>query len=151
MQFNSCRESLDKELFVRYAQASALLPMMQFSALPSCLEDEKSVSCIKEAARLHESFGEYIVELAEKTSLCGEPIVRHLAYEFPEEGFEKTSDMFMLGDRFLVAPVLKKGEKEKTVRLPNGKWKDTENKIFEGGREHTFSVDIDTVLYFEKL
>ena len=36
----------------------------------------------------------------------GEPIIRHMEYAFPHQGFVDCKDQFMLGDRYLVAPVL---------------------------------------------
>jgi alpha-glucosidase (family GH31 glycosyl hydrolase) len=71
---------------------------------------------------LHEEFGEYIYALAKNAAMTGEPITRHLAYEFPNEHFEREMNVFMLGSEYLVAPVLKKGDRTKTLRLPSGKW-----------------------------
>lgn len=34
----------------------------------------------------------------------GEPIIRHMEYAFPHQGFVDCRDQFMLGDKYLVAP-----------------------------------------------
>ena len=39
--------------------------------------------------------------------------------------------MYMLGDRYIVMPIVKKGENERTANLPPGKWKGTDGKIYE--------------------
>ena len=142
---------VDEELFVRYAAASALMPMIQFSALPwRWLSPENNEIC-KKFALLHEEFGEYIYALAENAAKTGEPIARHLAYEFPNENFEKEMRAFMLGSEYLVAPVLEKGVRQKTVRLPKGQWQYFDGRIFEGGKEVTVDAPLDTLPYFKKI
>ncbi len=143
--------TIDEELFVRYAAASALMPMIQFSALPwRFLSPENNEIC-KKFALLHEEFGEYIYALAKNAAKTGEPITRHLAYEFPNEGFEREMNVFMLGSEYLVAPVLKKGERTKTLRLPSGKWQYFDGKTFDGGKEVTVTALLDTLPYFKKI
>ncbi|QJD86405.1 glycoside hydrolase family 31 protein [Cohnella herbarum] len=119
---NNSDFKLDQELFVRYAQCSALFPMMQFSTAPWRVLDEEHLTCCVEAAKLHESFGRTILDLARHAAETGEPIIRHLAYVFPEGGYERVRDQFMLGDRILVAPVLEKGARVRTVAFPPGTW-----------------------------
>ena len=143
--------TVDEELFVRYAAASALMPMIQFSALPwRWLKKENDEIC-KKFALLHEEFGEYIYGLAQNASKTGEPITRHLAYEYPNEGFEREMTAFMLGDKYLVAPVLQKGVYQRTVKLPKGKWEYCNGKIYDGGEEITVDAPLDTLPYFKKI
>lgn len=47
----------------------------------------------------------------------GEPIVRHMEYQYPHQGFIDCKDQFMLGDKYLVAPMLTSGT-SRTVMLP---------------------------------
>ncbi|MCI8554150.1 MAG: glycoside hydrolase [Clostridiales bacterium] len=133
LSFLNQSDSLDEELFVRYAQCAALMPMMQFSAAPwRVLSAENAALCV-EAARLHLSFADRIVELARQTARTGEPVVRHMAYQFPGEGFEQVDDQFVLGETLVVAPVLKKGGRERLVRLPRGRWRHDDGTESEGG------------------
>lgn len=116
------RDTFDAELFVRSAQCSALMPMMQFSAAPwRMLEDDLLRYCV-EAAQLHARLGQEILALARHSSHTGEPIMRHMAYQFPEGGYEHIKDQFMLGDDILVAPVTVKGATTRTVAFPEGTW-----------------------------
>jgi alpha-glucosidase (family GH31 glycosyl hydrolase) len=114
--------AIDQELFVRWAQCSALFPMMQFSVAPWRVLDARHLALCREAAAWHERFAPEIESLARHAAITGEPILRHLAYEFPEDGLESVNDQFMLGSRILVAPVLNKGVSTRTVHFPSGTW-----------------------------
>ncbi|WP_258168579.1 glycoside hydrolase family 31 protein [Paenibacillus sp. AR247] len=113
---------VDAELFVRYAQCSALFPMMQFSTAPWRVLDEAHLNLCIEAATLHCRMGDEIAALARHAAETGEPIMRHMAYVFPKGDFEQITDQFMLGDDILVAPVLQKGATTRTIAFPSGTW-----------------------------
>ncbi len=140
----------DQKLIVRSAQIHALMPMMQFSVAPWRILDEENLEITKSAAKLHQQFGSYILEQAHKSSESGEPIVRHLDYSFPNQGFELCKDQFMLGDKFMVAPVVTNID-EREVKLPKGKWRDDFGKTHKGGRTIKISVPLSRLPYFEKL
>ena len=57
----------------------------------------------------------------------------------------------MLGSKFLVAPVVKMGERERTVLLPKGRWIDEKGKIYKGGEEILIQVPLSRIPYFEYL
>lgn len=144
---------IDEELVVRFAQASALMPMMQFSRLPyKIVNKEYNDLCIK-YAKLHTEMGEYIYQLAKETLITREPIVRMLEYVFPNQGFEKTMDQFMLGDRFLVAPVIEKTATTKIVKLPQGCWWKyiPMGKVYVGGETIEVEAGIGILPYFERI
>ena len=139
---------IDEELIVRYAQVSALMPMMQFSLAPWRVLSEKNRDIVRKAALLHVKFSDYIMELACHACTSGEPIIRHMAYEFPEEGFETISDQFMLGDTVLVAPVLIKNMNERIVRLPKGKWQAADGNVYDGDTDICVKVTVEELPYF---
>ncbi len=115
---------MDPELFIRWTQASALMPMMQFSYAPWHL-DEQSLHIVKKYVDLHTGLGEYIYELASEAGRTGTPIVRPLFFRNPEDpNTYAIADQFMLGDKFLVAPVLTKGARSRDIYLPEGIWSD---------------------------
>lgn len=144
-------QKMDEELFVRWAQANALMGMMQMSISPWKVLNEENCERVKNAMKLHTEFGEKMYDLAVNASKTGEPIVRHMAYEFPDEAFEEVNDQFMLGNDILVAPVVNRGETVKNVKLPEGKWKYIDGKIFDGGTDIKVLADMDTLPYFEKI
>ena len=128
---------------------SALMPMMQFSIAPWRILSPENMKIVKKYAALHEQYGDYFVRLAKTAAQTHEPIMRSLEYMFPGEGFERTNDCFMLGERLLVAPVLEKGKRERTLVLPRGKWKHC-GKLLDGGREHTVAAELDFLPVFER-
>ena len=143
-------DSFDQELIVRSAQVHALMPMMQFSVAPWRILSQENLEIVRKAALLHKQKGAYIIECAKGSALSGIPIVRHMEYMFPNEGFAECKDQFMLGDKYLVAPIVAPGN-TRIVKLPKGKWKDDLGKIHKGGKSLKFDVSLDRLLYFERL
>ena len=123
---------------------------MQFSLAPWEVLGEESLTAVVSAAKLHRAFADRIVELVKAAQTNGEPIIRHLEYEYPDCGFAYCKDCFMLGSRYLVAPVLQKGATERTLVLPEGRWKYMDGTVRESGPV-TVAADINTLPYFEKV
>ena len=140
----------DEELFVRMAQCSALFPMMQFSWAPWRMLSEEYQGYCLDAARLHKKFASYITSLVRESAVSGEPILRHLEYQYPGEGFEMVDDQFMLGKDVLVAPVLEKGAITRDVVLPSGKWLYLGKSEYVGGNTVTVDAPINVLPYFVK-
>lgn len=143
-------KKLDQALIVRSAQVHAMMPMMQFSLAPWRVLDEEHLAMTRDAARLHEKMGAYILECARESAKTGEPIVRLMEYAFPGEGFERCKDQYMLGEKYLVTPVVTKVN-EREVKLPKGKWKDDLGKVYEGGNSFSVEVPLGRVPYFERV
>jgi alpha-glucosidase (family GH31 glycosyl hydrolase) len=115
---------IDKELIVRWAQATALLPLMQFSKAPWSFGADAAKLC-REATELHMAFAPYTYRLAMETVRTGAPIVRPLWYNAPGDAeAARIMDQFMLGDDVVVAPVMTKGALARDVYLPAGNWTD---------------------------
>lgn len=140
----------DQSLIVRSAQVHALMPMMQFSVAPWRILNKENLDIVRNMARLHEKMGSYILSHAKESSKTGEPIIRHMEYSFPNEGFAECKDQFMLGDKYLVAPIISSDNK-RTVKLPKGRWRDDLGKNYKGGQTISFDIPLDRLLYFEKL
>lgn len=120
-----------EKLFVRSCAQQALHPMMQFSAAPWRYLKPENVEICKAFANLHVGFGPYILELARHASRTGEPIMRSMEYEFPGQGFARAMTQFMLGTKWLVAPVVNEDDSLK-VELPKGRWRDDLGEVHEG-------------------
>ena len=142
---------IDKELFVRMAQCSAMFPMMQFSWAPWRVLDKKYAQLAKAASEIHNKFVPYLIKLIQSSAKSGEPIIRAMEYEYPRSGYENIKDQFMLGEKYLVCPVIKKGLKKRKVILPTGKWKYSDGKTYDGGKEIFVDAGIDVLPYFEKV
>ena len=149
-EFGSFRDKgvLDEELIVRSAQCSALMPMMQFSVAPWRVLNQTNLKALKQAVDLRMKYTPYILELAKASALSGKPMVRNMEYQFPNQGFADEKGQFMLGDRYLIAPVLSK-EHRKTVALPKGRWKDDLGKIFNGPLKIETPVSLERLPVYE--
>ncbi|WP_029906345.1 glycoside hydrolase family 31 protein [Prevotella sp. 10(H)] len=146
---NLDEKDFNQNLIVRSAQVHALMPMMQFSVAPWRVLDKEHMDMVREMADLHQKFGGYIINCARESAKTGEPIVRHMEYAFPNEGFAECKDQFMLGDKYLVAPVITK-ENSRTIKLPKGKWRDDLGKTYKGGQTITMDIPLNRLVYFEK-
>ena len=145
---NIDQSKMDQELIVRSSQLHALMPMMQFSVAPWRILDKKHLDICLNYARLHQKMGDYILSQARSSAKTGEPIVRHMEYTFPHQGFETCKDQYMLGDKYLVAPMVEKGT-VRTVALPKGVWKDDIGKLHKGPKKIEIDVPLERLPYFE--
>lgn len=135
-------EKIDPELYIRWAQSATFFPIIQYSMLPNRVLDDQHLPLCMESVRLRDKLAPEILRFAQHAAQTGEPIMRHMAYEFPNAHMEQVHDQYMVGDRYLVAPVLKKGQTRRTVRFPGGRWQGDDGSIVEGLCE----VEIETPL-----
>ena len=142
--------AFDQALIVRSAEVHALMPMMQFSVAPWRILSPENLAIVQRMAQLHTEFAPYIMQYARKAAETGEPIVRLMEYQFPHQGFAEVKDQFMLGDRYLVAPVVD-NRLERDVHLPEGTWRDDQGKKYKGGKTYHIPVPLDRLPYFEKI
>jgi alpha-glucosidase (family GH31 glycosyl hydrolase) len=141
---------INQDLIVRSAQCQALMPMMQFSVAPWRVLDSVHLAAVKEAVALRNRFTPLLLQLAGEAARSGIPIVRSLEYVFPHQGLENVADEFMLGDAWLVAPVLTASPSRK-IFFPKGRWKDAKGHILVGPGIKEWSVPLDELLYFERV
>ncbi|MCR5754933.1 MAG: glycoside hydrolase family 31 protein [Acetatifactor sp.] len=144
-------ERFDEELFVRHCEIASLMPAMQFSAAPYRLLSGDNYAKVQKCIELRESYIDKILALVENAEKTGEPILRYMTYEFPDEPVEKLIDQFMLGDKYLVAPITTKGETGRKVYLPRGEWRHNKDILTGLGCEQWFEQGDEPLLIFEKL
>lgn len=142
---------IDEELIVRSAQVHALMPMMQFSVAPWRVLSEENQKITRKMAELHISAGDRIIALAKSSAETGEPIVRPLAYNYPNERYATIKDQFMLGTEVLVAPVVEKAQRKRSVILPDGTWKSDYGNIYQGPATIEIEVPLERLPWFEKI
>lgn len=123
LNFQDSSDNLDSELFVRHAEIACLMPAMQFSAAPYRILNNEDFSAIKKSVNVRNTYNREIMNLIDNAANTGEPIVRYMSYEFPDESIEKIIDQFMLGSNLLVAPIILKNQNTRDVYLPQGEWK----------------------------
>lgn len=141
-------EKIDQVLVVRSAEVSALMPMMQFSVAPWRILDKEYLEAVKKATALRARFTPYIVQLAKESAVSGEPIVRSLEYVFANQGFGKINDQFMLGSKYMVAPMVQNNYKRKVI-FPKGTWKGDDGVSIKGPAVKEIQVPIDRLPVFE--
>jgi alpha-glucosidase (family GH31 glycosyl hydrolase) len=142
--------SLDAELFVRYAQCAALFPMMQFSAAPWRVLDKKHNAYCLEAARLRKQINPELELLVRQAAQTNEPIMRHLAYAYPNEGYESVSDQFMLGNDILVAPIVQKDKDRRVVIFPSGNWLSSTDDLINGPTIREINAPLNCLPWYRK-
>ncbi|MCR4934769.1 MAG: family 31 glucosidase [Lachnospiraceae bacterium] len=165
-----------RELFVRWFQWGAFCPVMRLhgdreprqpqygttggatcrSGAPNEIWSygEKVYEICKSYIELRESMRDYIRSLMEEAHEKGSPVIRTLFYEFPEDKDAwEIEDEYMFGSKYLVAPILNLGQRERKVYLPKGaKWLcNTDKKIYEGGTEVTVPAPLETMPVFERV
>jgi alpha-glucosidase (family GH31 glycosyl hydrolase) len=146
-------EKTDAEMMVRWTQANALLPMIQFSVAPWDFGSEVSDLC-RRAADLHVTFSAEFERLAHESVATGYPMVRPLVWAYSHDRETETIwDEFLLGDNWLVAPVVTMGARARDVYFPEGRWRDAETQeVFEGPAwVREMAAPLDKLLYFEKV
>lgn len=140
-------KDFDQELIVRWAQASAFMPMMQFSVAPWRVLDEVNLAHVKAAVTLRSEIVEHILALAQQSAKTGEPIIRPIEYNYPKQGFADCNDQFMVGTKFLVAPIITKDSK-RIVRLPRGMWTDDKGVRFRGPVVMEVRAELGRIPYY---
>lgn len=140
-----------ERLFVRSCAQQALHPMMQFSAAPWRYLSRENIEICRAFADLHIRFAPYILGLANRAATTGEPILRTMEYEFPDCGYARAMTQFMLGPRYLVAPVVEENDAV-DVELPAGRWKDDLGEIHDGPKILRLKdVPLDRLPHFERM
>lgn len=143
-------QAIDQELIVRSAQCQALMPMMQFSVAPWRVLDSVHLAAVRSAVALRQRFTPVIMGLAREAAAWGVPIVRSLEFVFPHAGLDTVADEYMLGDRWLIAPVLGSASARRIV-FPKGRWKDAKGNVVVGPVVREWAGTLNDLPYFERL
>ena len=99
------------------------------------------------------SMHDYIRDLYREAHETGAPLIRTMFFEFPQDAAcWDLQDQYMFGSRYLVAPVLELHQRERSVYLPEGRWKDLNSgAVLDGGRVVTAPAPIDQIPVYEKV
>lgn len=109
------------ELMIRWTEASAFFPFLQFSYFPwnYC---ETTATAVLGYAKVHKALESYLTEQSRDRT---KPLLRPPWYDWPEEkNLYATPDQWLLGSDLLVAPVLDEAVTARDVTLPPGEWLD---------------------------
>lgn len=147
----------EEELFVRWVQNGILQP--RFS-IHSCNTDNTvtepwmfsdSTNLIREAIQLRYRLMPYLYSLMQSANEFGYPIMRPLVYEFQQdENTYSESIDFMFGSSLLIANIVEKGSRLRSIYLPkNNNWFDYNNYTqYFGGQTIEITVDLSSIPIF---
>lgn len=145
----------DQELYIRWLQLSAFLPVVRFNKLPNSYGDKKVLDSAINLALLRQSKVKPVLKKYARVSLnLGLPIIRPLwMLDHNDPSCHTVMDEFSIGEDIIVAPVLNYGAREREVYLPAGVWKDgIDGSLRKGSRWiHNYAVGEDQVAFFEKM
>jgi len=145
------------ELFARWVQAGAFFPFFRNHTATGTRRQEPwtfgpEVEAIaKKYITLRYTLLPYLYNLFHEATVDGTPIMRTLFWEFPDDphGYA-IDDQFLLGPSLLIAPILQRGKRQRTVYLPAGaEWYDywTKRK-YAGGQHVTVDAPLDKLPVF---
>ncbi len=150
----------DKELFMRWFQQTALSSVMQignsastvaWEADPQTGVDQELLDAYRTYTRLHLRLFPYEWTYAQALATTGRPITRALGLAYPSLGVHP-NDAYMFGDDLLVAPVLARGARTRSVVFPPGEWIDWwTGAVHAGGVTATVDAPLGTLpLYLRR-
>ncbi|XP_045612250.2 myogenesis-regulating glycosidase [Procambarus clarkii] len=140
------------ELFVRWAQANAFMPALQFSILP-WQYDEQVIELSLAVTSLHNQYTPLLLRLAEEATRSVAPIARPTWWLCPDiEECLVANQQFLLGDDLLVAPVVEAGANSLEVVLPPGSWRQAgTDQVTEGPVSLILTnISLETIVYFTR-
>lgn len=111
---------------------------------------ERVFEVLRGYAALRERLRPYVVGLMRVAHVRGDPLMRPMFYDFPNDARCWTmDDQYMFGPDLLVAPVTAAGITERCVYLPDGIWRDAWNgERIEGGGDIVCAAPLDRIPVF---
>jgi alpha-glucosidase (family GH31 glycosyl hydrolase) len=146
-------QNADAELMIRWSQANALLPAIQFSLAPWDCGDECDRLC-RAALDLRERFMDRVGAAMRQAAQTGEPVIRPVWWLAPDDEYALVcDDEFLLGADVLVAPVVEPRQRARDVYWPPGHWRDARTGQIVAGPLALSNVPapLDTLLVYERV
>jgi alpha-glucosidase (family GH31 glycosyl hydrolase) len=136
------------ELLIRWTQAVAPMPIIQFSLAPWEQGEECAQLCAR-YARLHAELASHHRTQAE----ADKPLVRPLWWLDPrDEACLTCADSYLIGETLLVAPVIQEGARQRDIYLPSGTWRSywKPDEKHQGGWLRDYPAPLDILPLFVK-
>ena len=114
---------------------------------------EEAYAILTKYMKRREELRPYVRGLMRQAHEQGTPLMRAMFYAFPEdENCAAIKDQYMFGDKYLVAPVLGPGLRERGVYLPAGRWQDVDTgAVYEGGQTVTVPAPLERIPVLERV
>jgi len=135
----------DEELFMRWTELGAFTPVMRTHEGAnkegnwSWEKSPATTAHFRRFSLVHCALRPLFMALSDEAQQTSVPILRHMMLEFPDDPQTYSlSDQYMIGDTFLVAPVLEQGATTRSVYFPAGTWYNVwSGAAFAGGARLT--------------
>lgn len=114
---------------------------------------EENYEILKKYLLIREKLRPYVRTCMEAASKTGEPVMRPLFFDFPEDKHAwEVEDAYMFGKDVLVAPVMEAGISEREVYLPSGtEWTEiSTGRKYAGGQTVMADAPIDVIPVFTR-
>ncbi|HKT28158.1 TIM-barrel domain-containing protein [Dyella sp.] len=141
----------DNENYARWIEFAAFVPIFRVHGTLGEKRQPWMYGPIAEKAatdamRLRYALIPYIYSYERNATTKGAGIVRPLTFDYPDDPQVRDDvDAWMFGDGLLVSPVVAKGQTEKDIYLPAGRWTDYfSGKVYQGGQTIHVAVDSKT-------
>ena len=156
------------ELYVRAMAASAFVPIMQYHSefnhhrTPSVdrtpwniaerTGDDRVVPLVRRFVQLREALIPYLRTQARLAIDTDRPLMRPLYFDHPgDDRVWRTDPQWMLGDDFLVSPVIREGVSQWSSYLPKGRWLHlATGQWFDGEQEVVTNVPWESIPVFAR-
>lgn len=144
-------QDADPELYIRWCQFGFFSPISHVFGMdhPGYKEPwnygKEALNNFIKYDRLRYSLFPYIYSSAYELYKTGMPIIRSLVLAYQNDSnVYHIDDQYLFGDNFMVAPIVQKGLKSRTIYLPEGTWFDfwTGTK-YQGRQTIDYSAALD--------
>ncbi|XP_045163953.2 myogenesis-regulating glycosidase-like [Mercenaria mercenaria] len=151
---NAYNNRPDPELYIRWLQLNTFLPSMQYSIVP-WMYNETIINITQKFTKMHELHSDTFIKYAKIAKETGAPIIRPLWWIAPQDEVALTcEDEFLVGDDYLVAPVMEAGARSRDIYFPIGRWRNqfhNTSDIIEGPKWiFNISVDLDKLAFYKR-
>ena len=161
-----------RELLVRWFQFGLFCPIMRLHGArvriadasvrnPGIIEPtggpneiwrfgERAYPILERLIHLRERLRPYIHAQLDITSETGMPLMQPMFYAFPKDPVcYETEDQYMFGSEILFAPILEKGQTEREVYLPEGRWvRTSDRKVYTGMQTVNVHAELEDFIAF---
>lgn len=117
-----------KELFLRWAEFAACTPMMRTHEGNRPVDnwqfdsDDETLDGLARSTALFRALKDYRKHAVAENAESGIPVMRPLVLHYEDPAYADVKDEYLLGRDLLVAPVVREGETERTLLVPDGVW-----------------------------
>jgi alpha-glucosidase (family GH31 glycosyl hydrolase) len=156
------------ELYLRSAAMATFSPIMQYHSefnhhkkpsndrtpwnIAERTGNDQVIPIFRSFLDIRNSMMPYILQMAEKSSEEGIPMIRAMQISFPQDAnIQKYPYQYMFGDSYLISPVTEPNTLNISVYLPKGKWKSIwDDTSFIGGKSYSIPTRIETIPVFKR-